>query len=354
MRRFSFPIMIAGAAVLLALLAITGILLGRGPAEADKDTSGTALVGLARIQNGPIEDIINATGLAQADPSGAITVASPRPAVVEKVMVRPGEAVKAGEPLVVISDAPASALAYAQVLHARDFAKRDLERVRRLVAGHLAADDQLSQAEKSLADAESGVLAQQAQGGGQSRQTLKSPADGVVLTVPVSPGDRVAEAVDLMTLSGAKAAVARLWVNPQDGMRLTLGDAVRITPIYGQGPTASHLIHVGRLVDSVTHMLDAEASLAGANLAVGAPVKAQIITGSHSGLSVPRGAVVFDDTGAHVFLVDGGKAGRVAVTVGREQSDVYEVKGDLKAGQVVAVSGAYQLEDGMAVRTRPP
>jgi RND family efflux transporter MFP subunit len=346
--------MIAGAAVLLALLAIVGILLGRGAADADKDASGTAFVSLARIESGPIEDIVDATGLTQADPSGAMTVASPRPAIVQQVMVRPGQEVRAGEPLVIIADAPASALAYAQALHARDFAKRDLERVRRLVAGHLAADDQLSQAEKSFADAESGVLAQQAQGGGQSRQTLTSPADGVVLTIPVSPGDRVAEGVDLVTLSGAKAAVARLWVNPQEGARLTVGADVRIAPIYGHGPINSHLTHVGRLVDGVTHMLDAEASLAGANLAVGAPVKAQIITGSHVGLSVPRGAVVFDDTGAHVFSIDGGKARRVGVTVGREQSDVYEVKGDLKAGQVVAVAGAYQLEDGMAVRTRQP
>jgi RND family efflux transporter MFP subunit len=340
--------------MLIALLGILWIVLGHGAEESDKEVSGAALVSLAPVKAGPVEDVIEATGSAQASPNGAITVAAPRQAVVRQIMVRPGQDVKAGQALVMISDAPATAAAFSQALHARDYAKRDLERIRRLVAGHLAGDDQLSQAEKTLADAEAVLSAQVAQGSGQSQQTLTSPIDGVVLTVPVSPGDRVAEAVDLVTVSGAKAAVVRLWVNPQYGARLAIGETVRITPVYDHPALTSRLTHVGHLVDSVTHMLDAESPVTGANLAVGAPVRAEIISGSHLGLSVPRGAVVFDDTGAHVFAVNGDKATRVSVAVGREDPDVYEVKGALKAGQSVAVTGAYQLEDGMVVRTRQP
>jgi len=60
--------------------------------------------------------------------------------------------------------------------------------------------------------------------------------------------------------------------------------------------------------------------------------------------------VVFDETGAHVFVVAGGKARRVFVTAGRDHGDEIEISGPIQAGQVVAVEGAYELQDGMAVK----
>jgi hypothetical protein len=79
-------------------------------------------------------------------------------------------------------------------------------------------------------------------------------------------------------------------------------------------------------------------------------VQADVVTGAHQGLAVPRAAVVFDETGDHVFVVEGGKARRVFVTVGHDYGDQVEVKGSIAAGQAVAVQGAYELEDGMAVK----
>jgi multidrug efflux pump subunit AcrA (membrane-fusion protein) len=67
---------------------------------------------------------------------------------------------------------------------------------------------------------------------------------------------------------------------------------------------------------------------------------------------VPRSAVVVDETGPHLFLVSGGKAHRVFVSVGLDQGDDIEVKGPLAAGAKVAVEGAYELQDGMAVKVR--
>jgi hypothetical protein len=61
---------------------------------------------------------------------------------------------------------------------------------------------------------------------------------------------------------------------------------------------------------------------------------------------------VFDETGAHLFVVEGGKARRVFVTVGRDMGDTIEVAGAVPAGATVAVEGAYELQDGMAVKVR--
>jgi multidrug efflux pump subunit AcrA (membrane-fusion protein) len=67
---------------------------------------------------------------------------------------------------------------------------------------------------------------------------------------------------------------------------------------------------------------------------------------------VPRAAVVFDETGPHLFTVSAGKAHRVFVKTGLDHGADIEVAGALPAGAQVAVEGAYELQDGMAVKVR--
>jgi len=342
---------IAAAAVLLIAAGAVFLITRKGGGEAEEEAKGQALVTLASVGRGPVEDVVEVTGLIQADPGGAVAVTAPRSVVVLRVFVRPGEAVKAGQPLLEVADAPASALIYAQALHARDFARRDLDRTRRMAEEHLASNDQLSTAEKTLADAEAALAAAAAQGAGHARQTLTAPVDAVVATVPVSPGDRAAEAGDLVTLSGQAAEVARLWLSPGDAAAAAAGDVVRLEAVFGGASQSARLRGVSRQVDATTKMIDAVAPVGGA-WPIGAAVKGEVVTGVHDGLTVPRAAVVFDETGEHVFRVAGGKAGRVDVSVVRGVGETYEVKGPLNARDTVAVDGAFQLEDGMSVRTR--
>jgi hypothetical protein len=108
---------------------------------------------------------------------------------------------------------------------------------------------------------------------------------------------------------------------------------------------------VGRAADQTTKTIDAAAP-APAALPIGAAVKADVVTGTHQGLLVPRGSVVFDETGPHLFTIAGGKAHRVFVKVGADHGDAIEVSGPLGANAAVAVEGAYELQDGMTVRAR--
>jgi hypothetical protein len=109
---------------------------------------------------------------------------------------------------------------------------------------------------------------------------------------------------------------------------------------------------VGRAADQTTKTLDAVAPLNGAVLPIGASVEGDVVTASHTGLVVPRAAVVFDETGPHVFLVAGGKAQRVFVALGLNHGEDVEIVGKVAAGAQVAVEGAYELQDGMPVKVR--
>lgn len=343
---------IAAVVALLALVAVV-IFLRRPKAEdAAADVEPTAAVTVASVQGGQLQDVVSVYGVVQADPSGVFTVAAPRAAVVRAIMVRSGQAVVAGQAIADIANAPASELAYRQAAEAVTFATADLARVKRLYDERLAASDQLNAANKVLADARSMLAAQQQQGAGLSRQTLRAPQAAVVTAVSVSPGDRLAQDAPLVVLARAGAVTVKLGLEPTSA-RVTAGQMVILRPVAGGQAVNSRITMVGRAADQSTKVLDATAPLNGAAWPIGASVQGDIVTGGHSGLLVPRASVVFDETGPHLFTITGGKAHRLFVAVGQDHGDNIEVTGAaLAAGATVAVEGAYELQDGMAVKVR--
>jgi hypothetical protein len=149
--------------------------------------------------------------------------------------------------------------------------------------------------------------------------------------------------------------LAQFGVEPTQAAQLAVGQAVRIVSALDPNIVVqSRMSAVGRAVDPATRLIPAAAPAPGAGLPLGAAVRGEITTATIPGLTVPAASVAYDEKGAHVFVIRGGKAHQVAVTVGPEQGDEVMASGQLSATDQVAVSGAYQLEDGMAVRIAAP
>jgi multidrug efflux pump subunit AcrA (membrane-fusion protein) len=181
-----------GGLVLIGLVAWVVVQRLKG-AEDQGDANPTALITTAQVRSQTVEDTAVVYGVVQADPADSVTIAAPRAVIVSRMLVRAGQTVRAGEPLVEVSSAPGSELAYRQAEDAVGFALTDLARVQRLFDERLAGADQLSAAKKTLADAEAGLKAQRGQGGDHALQTLSAPAAGVVTTVSAAAGDHVAQ-----------------------------------------------------------------------------------------------------------------------------------------------------------------
>jgi RND family efflux transporter MFP subunit len=343
---------LAMIAVAVALIAgiVALVFLRKGGEPAEGEPHPTALVTTAPVRAETVQDVVSVYGVVQADPAGSLTVAAPKAAIVVRTLVRSGETVAAGQPLVELANAPGSEMAYRQAADGVTAAQTDLVRVQRLFDERLAANDQLTAAKKALADAQATLTAQQKQGSGQALQVLRAPRAGVVTTVSAAGGDHVAQDAALVTLARADGAAVKLGLEP--GGRFAAGQPVTLKPVFGGPPIASRLTMVGRAADQTTKTLDAIAPLNGAALPIGAAVLGEVVTASHSGLVAPRASVVFDETGPHVFVLAGGKAQRVFVTLGLNHGDDVEVAGKLAAGAQVAVEGAYELQDGMAVKVR--
>ena len=343
-------LVIAGA-IALVLVIFAFVLLGKRKADtAAADPEPTAVVTLAAVRTGQLQDVVSVYGVVQADPAGSVTVAAPKASIVSQVLVRSGQSVAAGQTLVQLANAPGSELAFRQASDAVAFARTDLARVQRLYDERLAANDQLGAAKKALADAQAALTAQQKQGAGHALMSISAPRPGIVTNVASSAGDHVAQDAPLVVLARAGGAVVKLGLEPSG--RFAPGQAVTLKPVFGGPPIASRIAMVGRAADQTTKTLDAIVPLNGADLPIGAAVQGEVVTGAHAGSVVPRAAVVFDETGPHLFTVAGGKAHRIFVKTGLDHGEDIEVSGAIPPGAQVAVEGAYELQDGMAVKVR--
>ncbi len=342
---------LAGLAVLALLLFVLLHKDAGGSDAADAEPQATATVTLATVRSEALETVVRAYGVVQPSADAAITVSAPKAAVVTRLVVGAGQQVRAGQPLLQLVNAPATQQAFRQAADAVSFAATDLARLQRMATEHLATNDQVSAAQKTLADARAALAAQQASGAGRAVQTLVAPSAAVVTAVSAKAGDRVAQDAPLLTLARSGSLVAALNVQPDLAGSLRPGDRATVVSSFGGAPLSLRLASVGRLADPTTRAVQAVALVPATAFPVGEAVQADIVTGSRQGLVVPRGAVVFDETGAHIFTVMGGKAHRVFVRPGAEQGPDLEISGPVVAGTTVVVQGAYELQDGMSVRT---
>jgi len=104
------------------------------------------------------------------------------------------------------------------------------------------------------------------------------------------------------------------------------------------------------MLDPQTGLTDVTISLNGP-APLGEPVQALITTGTLSGYVVPRAAVQNDDKGDYAFQVDARNiAHRVDVHVLGGAGNQTVLAPSLNAAMPLVTTGAYQLDDGMAVR----
>jgi RND family efflux transporter MFP subunit len=341
-------------AITAAIAAVVAWRLSSGRAVEADAPAATALVTVAPIEAATIEETVTAYGVIGGSPGASRTLAAPRGVIVERLLATPGQPVAAGQPLIVLANTPATQLAFRQAEEAAAFAQRDLERLQRLYDAHLAAGDQLDAARKTLGDAQAAAVAQTQSGAGGGRQTLSAPFAGVVSAVSVTAGEHVAADAPLMTLIASGGMVAQLGVEPARARGVSIGQPVRIASAFDPSQSLqSQVAVVGRQVDPATRLVTVIVPAQGAGLALGGAVQGTIVVARHAGLRASRAAVVYDEDGAHVFVITAGKAHQRAIRPGVEQAETVEIAGAVKAGEMVAVEGAYQLRDGWPVRTAP-
>ena len=337
-----------------ALIAFLGGLAGAGgraaPGRARAD--GTVLVQTVQPRRGSAPKVLSGFGSAAPSALAVKNLSLPQAGQVTAVQVVQGQAVKKGQTLLTFATMPSTLASYRQAQTAVTLAQAQRLHAAQLLAQQLGTKDQLATADKALADARAQLAALKREGAGQAGVTVTAPFDGVVTATPISAGDRPAAGSTLMTVSRSAGLQVALGLEPGYRPLMRYGLAVQLEPLGG-GPTVQgHVIRVDSVLNPRSRLVDVDVYVPAGEAISGQAFRGQITVGRLDGWFVPHDAVRLEDGRAFIFQVAGGKAHQVNVEVLQAGRDTDVVSGPVDSSRPVVTAGAYQLDDGDAVRTR--
>ena len=306
-----------------------------------------------------LADTITAYG--EVSPGQLAGLSFARAGQVTRLTVLPGDHVAQGASLATLALDPAALESYQQARNALAVARREADRLHQLLDLQLATQSQVDAADKAALDAAGAVHALDAQGGGATTSTIAAPFDGVVASVAVAQGDRVAAGAAILQLAHADTLRVQIGIEPARSRQVRVGTVARLLPIYTSAdhpaPIEAKVASVQDVVDPKTQLVSAIVNLprgVGAALVPGMKVRAGLQVGEHRGIAVPRNAVLTDSRGDYVYQVQGDKARRTAVTKQLEAGGYVAVAGLTDLALPVVTMGNYELQDGMTVKVATP
>ncbi len=337
-------------------LMVVCLLLALGACEQPApDTPAAAPTASVRVETAalhPMRRTLEAYGTVDYSPQFQRTIDSTAEMVIEQLLVVPGQAVTAGQPLLRVRPTANAALELQRARNDLSATEQELQRTQRMFSQRLATNADMTSARQNVANARASATSAAARIEGEGARVLTTELDAVVASIDVSRGEIVPADTALVHLASQRNLSVRLGVEPADLGMVRAGQPVTVKPIYDATHSVEGTIsEVMGQVDNQTRLSQALIDLPGnTRLLPGSTVRAQIeIEHRDSAISVLRSAVLREGAHAFGFVVNGTTAKRVAVEAGLDDGTRIEIVSGLKIGDRVVVEGNYQLEDGMTV-----
>jgi RND family efflux transporter MFP subunit len=338
-------------------LAIVGLLLIAGTSHPQTPPAPSVLIETAAPREQVLKHTVQGYGVVATSEDAVIGVSFLHPGQISRLRVRPGEVVKADAVLLELSTDPSAALGYQTAVAALDFAKRDLDRTKTLLAQHLATNAQVAAAQKAVEDAVATVEVQRKLGNDRKTEVITAPFNGYVTALTVALGDRVQPNITVLKLAPTDRVQVTVGLQPEDAARVQTGMAAEVAPVFTPDSRLSGVVQGATgTINPATKRLDVWVQIVAAEqeLVPGTAVSVEIVLEKHTGWVVPRDAVLRDAKGDYIFQVTGSKAERVAVKTGMETDKYTEIIGSIDTKRRIVTVGNYELQDGMAVREGAP
>ncbi len=333
------------APVLALSLALFPVL-----ARADDDNA-SALVTVAKLQQGSLPVTVTAFGQVQPGDTAQESVAAPLAARVGTVSVRSGMQIKAGTPMVTLIPTPETAAAYRQAKLAVRLSDEVVQRDQEMVKAHLLAQVELSKALKDASDAKS-TLAIMEEEGAAGPNTLKAPFDAIVLKVDAGTGAVLAQGSPVVELAKPNGLVLEVGVVAAQATKIARDNPVTITPLGSSESFQGKVLAREAMLDSSTGLVPVQISFPLDKMLAGEMARAVIAAGEAKGYVVPHEAVLVDNDGT-VYVVQAvdSQAKKVAIQVLASDGKQDVIAGDdLDSSAPVVLQGGHQLDDGTKLR----
>lgn len=361
------------AAVVLVALVIAAIFLfgGRGEqaekapaAAAGAPKGGGALPTVTVISPGrrQVGRSVTATGSLAARRDMPVGVPGEGGQVV-RVMVEPGQWVERGQVLAVIDRSVqtqelSQLAANIQVAQADvRLAQQNLDRSQRLVARGFVSRADIDRLTATRDAAAARVRVAQAQLGGArariGRLDIRAPASGLVLDRNLEAGQVVSGgsgALFRIAEGGQMELLARL---PQDELaRIPVGVPATVTPVGSSQSYQGQVWQISPIIDAATRQGEARIAIPyNRDLRPGGFAQAVIEFGAISATILPESAVLSDERGAYVYILDqGDSVVRRDVRIGEVADEGITIAEGLNGDERIVESAGAFLNPGQKVR----
>lgn len=352
------------AVLLVAALAFAASVTGCGerPTTARSDPRATP-VQVKVLKPVPIPDTSEYLGTLKSRRTMALN-----PQVegqVTSILVKSGDRVKAGTPLMQIDPLKQQATVQSQQaaraaqLANVEYAQTQWNRVKKLYDAGVVSRQAFDEAQTSLDTAKQQLKAIEEQVSAQQVELhyyrVVAPTGGVVGDIPVHVGDRVTVSTLLTTID--QPGQLELYVNVpvERSSQLKLGEGVQLLDAEGKVEAQSQIDFISTEVSTDTQSILAKATFANRSgaLRTSQYARVRIIWGVRQGLTVPVLSVSRINGQFFVFVVEQSGKGLVAhqrlVRLGDLVGNEYPVLSGLKAGEHLVVEGSQTLVDGAPV-----
>ncbi|MGX5637108.1 efflux RND transporter periplasmic adaptor subunit [Brevundimonas diminuta ATCC 11568] len=277
---------------------------------------------------------------------------------VERVLVSPGQTVRAGQPLVSLVSGDGAALrAEIDTASAAATAARQAHQRNRNLAdqGVVARQEvEASQAQAASAEALARAARARAAAAGSpnasGRMSVVSPISGVVSNVQVGPGGFVAQGAVVAEVTNPARVELVFNAPPQLAAQVRLGSHVRVTGPQGEfNALVTGVAADAGLQDSGATVIRARPE-GGRLPPAGSPVTGAVVTEGQSGgtLTVPSEAVQTVDGATVVFVQADGGFRAQPVLAGRQAGGSTEILRGLTGSEKVASANAFLLKAELA------
>ena len=339
--------------------------VGAAGKDDEKQAARVTVVVPGRIQ---VTNSVAATGTLAARRDMPVGVAG-EGGLVTRVWVQPGDWVRQGQVLVSIDrsvqDQQANQLS-AQVTVAQAdarLAQAELERANALLSrGFISkADIDRRTATRDAARARVTVAVAQLNAGRSSngRLDVRAPANGLILARAVEPGQIVsAGSPALFRLAGGGEMELKAEMAEADLARMRVGLSATVTPVGTAAQFNGQIWQVAPIIDPTSRQGIARIALGyNAALRPGGFASAQISAGQVDAPVLPESAVLSDDKGNYVFVIDAkNKVERRQVKTGPVSDVGIPVIEGLNGNEQVVLSAGAFLNPGetvVAQRAKP-
>jgi len=293
---------------------------------------------------------------AQLAAAADATLAPGRGGVVTAVNFQSGQAVQAGQILVVLDTGPQQAQLALDEARMTEVA-RSLARTQKLMTISGASQAALEQAQAAVAESRAQIKLDQAT---LAQGEIIAPFAGTAGIRKIDPGDYIQAGQSVVTLTAPGRLKVYFSVPQSEAAQLAPGERFSFTAPLGSGTditATGTLAALSPALDTTNDARDAEGLLDGeprallpgmngvVDIATGAPVAA---------FSVPSPALNDSMLGPYLFTIAPAKSGGVLHSVyvkilGSAGADSIIAAPGLEAGQKIVALGGFKLNDGEAV-----